>query len=251
MPPLLKQILRAAVPGLLLGGIVFWWIRLNADNTRIGEVRRRVTPSLKRELRNAGFTLGDALFIRTFKESREMELWLRPKKTARYQLWKTFHVAGMSGHLGPKLAEGDYQSPEGLYEVNQDALNPESDCHLSFNIGFPNDFDTSLGRTGSWIMVHGSTGSVGCFAMTDPVIEKIYLIAEAALKNGQPAFAVHTFPFRMTEERMREAADNEWLPFWENLHMAYLRFEATHIPPTVRVADGRYEFESAADVRRL
>ncbi len=234
--------LRASVIGLALGGIVFWWIRRNADTSRIGEVRWRVTSSLKRELRGAGFALGDPIFIRVFKESREMELWMRPKRDSKYSLWKTFPVAGMSGNLGPKLAEGDYQAPEGFYEVDANALNPESDCHLSFNTGFPNSFDSSLGRTGSWIMIHGGDASVGCFAMTDPVIEKIYLIAEAALQKGQQTFAVHVFPFRMTEERMREAAQSEWLPFWENLRECYTRFEETHVPPAVRNVDGRYEF---------
>ena len=146
----------------------------------------------------------------------------------------------MSGHLGPKLAEGDRQAPEGFYEVDAGALNPESDCHLSFNTGYPNTFDTSLGRTGSWIMVHGSTGSLGCFAMTDPVIEEIYLVCEAALQHGQPSFFVHVFPFRMTEERMLTAATSEWLPFWENLREGYARFEETQVPPAVRLEDGHY-----------
>ena len=78
--------------------------------------------------------------------------------------------------------------------------------------------------------------------MTDPVVEEIYLIAEAALQQGQPTFAVHVFPFRMTEERMREASACEWLPFWQNLREGYLRFEKTHLPPTARIEGGRYAF---------
>lgn len=115
--------------------------------------------------------------------------------------------------------------------------------YLSFNIGYPNEFDRHHNRTGSWIMMHGGRASVGCFAMSDPVIEEVYLIAEAALQHGQPSFAVHAFPFRMTDERMRAAASGEWISFWENLREGYLRFEKTHVPSTVRVEAGQHAFQ--------
>ena len=236
------RITRAVSIGLLIGGIVYWWRWEHRKLTRIEEVRRRVAPNLKKQLLTRGFALGDAAFIRIFKESREMELWLRPKDTDRFQLWKTYTIAAMSGKLGPKLAEGDGQAPEGFYEVAYHALNPNSAFHLSFDIGYPNAFDAHNNRTGSWIMVHGGNASVGCFAMTNPVIEEIYLIAEAALRKGQPTFAVHVFPFRMTEERIRNAASSEWLAFWENLREGYAKFEKIHLPPVVRVVDGRYVF---------
>lgn len=242
MPQLLKKILRASIVGLLLGGIVFWWIRRNAPVSRVDEVRRRLAPPMKKLLRASGFDLGDAVFIRIFKETRELELWLRSETSPRFHLWKIYHVSAMSGKLGPKLAEGDCQAPEGFYDVTAEALNPESDFHLSFNIGFPNEFDVASERTGSWIMVHGGDASVGCFAMTDPVIEEIYLIAEAALRKGQSSFAVHVFPFRMTDERMKEAAESEWLPFWNNLRAGYAKFESLHVPPHVQMHEGRYEF---------
>ena len=236
------RILIAFIVALLVSAGVRWWRWEHRELTRIEEVRQRVLPRLKAELRAAGFALDDPVFIRIFKETRELEVWLRPRDSEKFKLWKTWHVVGMSGHLGPKLAEGDRQAPEGFYEVDATALNPESDCHLSFNTGYPNTFDASLGHTGSWIMVHGSTGSLGCFAMTDPVIEEIYLVCEAALEHGQGSFAVHVFPFRMTDERMSNAATNEWLPFWENLREGYVRFEETHLPPTVLLEDGHYGF---------
>jgi murein L,D-transpeptidase YafK len=236
-----------AVLGLLLAcaEAALWW-QLDQETlslpTRLDEVRARVTPHLEDELRRAGFALGDPIFIRIFKESRELELWMKARGDKRYKLWMRWPIPGLSGHLGPKLEEGDYQVPEGFYEVNAHALNPLSICHLAFNTGYPNAFDQSLGRTGSWIMVHGGHGSVGCFAMSDPVIEEIYLIAEAALKNGQHSFPVHVFPFQMTAERMAAAKDSEWLPFWENLREGYDAFERTHLPPTVTIEDGRYAF---------
>ncbi len=76
--------------------------------------------------------------------------------------------------LGPKLQEGDRQAPEGFYTVDAKALNPQSRWHRSFNLGFPNAYDRAKGRTGSFLMVHGGCGSVGCYAMTDAVIDEIW-----------------------------------------------------------------------------
>ncbi len=238
----LKRILGAVCLGLLLGGLVHWWIRSRIPPTRIEEVRRRVSPQLSSELRAAGFALGAPIFIRIFKESQETEIWLCQRGASQFRLFRSY-TAIFSGKLGPKLAEGDRQAPEGFYRVGSDAMNPESDCHLSFNLGFPNEFDAALGRTGSWIMMHGSDQSVGCFAMTDPVIEKIYILAESALRAGQGKIFVHVFPFRMTETRMKAAMGEKWLPFWENLREGFEIFEKTKVPPLVRVEDQKYFFD--------
>ncbi|MCE9519114.1 MAG: 2-dehydro-3-deoxyphosphooctonate aldolase [Verrucomicrobia bacterium] len=203
------------------------------------EVRRRVSPRLRDELLAAGFAMGDPIFIRIFKETRETEIWLRPRGASRFRMFRNY-PAIFSGRLGPKLEEGDHQAPEGFYRVGADALNPESDCHLSFNVGFPNEFDAGLGRTGSWIMMHGRDQSVGCFAMTDPVIEEIYLLAESALIAGQGEFFVHVFPFRMTDGRMKAAVGEEWFLFWENLRQGFDQFEKTKVPPVVRVENQKY-----------
>jgi murein L,D-transpeptidase YafK len=236
-----RGLLATLVAVSLFAGAI-WVDKLQHPPSRIEEVRQRTLSHLTGELHIMGFAPGDPIFIRIFKESQELELWMKPKGKARFELWMRWPIAGLSGHLGPKLAEGDYQNPEGFYEVNANALNPKSDCHLSFDTGFPNAYDQSLGRTGSWIMVHGGHYSVGCFAMTDPVIEEIYLLAEAALKNGQQTFPVHVFPFRMTKERMAKANGNEWLSFWENLRVGYDQFERSHVPPQVTTVEGRYVF---------
>ncbi len=52
----------------------------------------------------------------------------------------------------------------------------------SLNLVFPNAFDQAMGRSGSYILVHGGCSSVGCFAMTNPVIGEIYGLAAAALR---------------------------------------------------------------------
>lgn len=209
------------------------------QNDRISEVRKRVEPSLKEELAAAGLSLGDPAFIRIFKESLELELWLQPKGAKEFQRWKTWPIAAMSGTLGPKQKEGDCQAPEGFYGVVPSAMNPASKYHLSFNVGYPNEYDRANKRTGGLIMIHGNKVSIGCFAMTDPVIEPIYLVVEAALNHGQKEVPIHIFPFRMTGERMAQAdtSENPWYAFWQNLQEAYIAFEGTHIPPKVKFAE--------------
>jgi murein L,D-transpeptidase YafK len=240
----LRRFLRAALIGIAVGACVGGVLYQTKQNERIREVRSRIEPSLKRDLPATQFLLGDRAFIRIFKEERELELWIQPHDEKQFKHWKTWPIAAMSGKLGPKLKEGDQQAPEGFYAVNAKALNPQSDYHLSFNIGYPNDFDQAQGRTGSFIMVHGSNVSIGCFAMTDPVIEQIYLVVEAALNHGQATVPVHVFPFRMTDERMAQAeAEGEpWLAFWKNLREGYNRFEGNHLPPHVEFAGNCYTF---------
>jgi len=219
------------------------WAKLTASQ-RLADVRGRLQPRLGTELSSRGFKLGDAAFIRIFKESNEFELWLQPDSSKPFRRFCNYHIALYSGTLGPKTKEGDMQAPEGFYTVAKSQLNPASNYHLAFNVGYPNAYDRSLNRTGSLIMVHGSNASIGCFAMTDPLIEEIYLVVEAALNNGQERVPVHVFPFRMTGERISAAgvSQSEWLEFWKNLKAGYDFFEESERPPAVSVVAGKYSF---------
>ena len=87
-------------------------------------------------------------------------------------------------------------------------LNPNSRHYLAFNIGFPNALDQELGRTGSFLMVHGGCTSIGCYAMTDQQIDEIYAVIEAALAHSQREVDVSIFPFRMTETALQATARN-------------------------------------------
>jgi murein L,D-transpeptidase YafK len=201
------------------------------------------TPDLARldtRLAAKGLSLGDPVFIRIFKLDSELELWI--KKDGRFVRFATYPICLWSGRLGPKLKEGDRQAPEGFYTVDSDALNPNSRMHRSFNLGFPNAFDQAHGRTGSFLMVHGGCASVGCYAVTDPVVDEIWRLVTAALDKGQPRFAVHVFPFRMTERNLRLRRGQEWDGFWANLKQGYDLFETAHVPPAVAVCQGRYVF---------
>ena len=158
------------------------------ESNRSREVIKRMTPKLDQELKNKSLTLGSPIFIRIFKESKELEVWV--KKGLVYHLFKTYAIHYFSGGLGPKLKEGDRKAPEGFYYVTPSRMNPYSRYHLSFNLGYPNPYDRAHGRTGSALMVHGSIVSIGCFAMTDPRIEEIYTLADKALRGGQKYFRV-------------------------------------------------------------
>ncbi len=207
--------------------------------------------------RPARFNMGAPAYVRIFKKEGELELWL--KVNGRYSLYRTFPICKWSGRLGPKVKEADYQSPEGFYSVSARQLNPHSNYHLAFNVGYPNAFDRQNGHTGGLVMVHGNCKSVGCFAMTDKGIEEIYGFVAAALSAGQREVPVHIFPFRMTDTAIaRETAGGgggflsffatdggngaQWAGFWRNLKEGYDLFQQTGEPPTAYACGDRYAF---------
>ena len=74
----------------------------------------RVRPPLERDRAAKGLRFGDPVFLRGFKEEGQLELWVRRRDTGKYELFRTWDVAAQSGKLGPILAEGDRQVPEGF-----------------------------------------------------------------------------------------------------------------------------------------
>jgi murein L,D-transpeptidase YafK len=190
----------------------------------------------------AEFTPGSPVYIRIFKHEKILEVWMKQQKT--YTLFKTYPICVYSGDLGPKLKEGDGQSPEGFYRVYSSQLKPDSRFHLAFNIGFPNAYDQAQGRTGSFLMVHGACVSIGCYAMTDAGIEEIYAMVEAALNHKQPFVPVHIFPFKMTPQAMNQHQQHRWISFWQMLQPAYAAFEQNLVPPTIDVTNGFYKISS-------
>ncbi len=199
--------------------------------------------NLKGRLDAHGVRLGAPIFMRIFKREFELELWIM--RDGRFHRFATYPICMWSGKLGPKHKEGDRQSPEGFYTVGKKQLNPNSRWHRSFNLGYPNLFDQSHGRTGSFLMVHGGCGSVGCYAMTDPVITELWTIVTAALKGSQKRFHVHVFPFRMSEEALGAHQSHPQIAFWRTLKDGHDQFEQHWLPPRVSVCDGQYQFDSA------
>jgi murein L,D-transpeptidase YafK len=192
----------------------------------------------ERRLASKGMLLGRAIMIRIFKLESQLEVWMR--KDTRFELAEAYTICNWSGALGPKLAEGDRQSPEGFYSISARQLHTKGRWPRSLDLGFPNTFDHANGRTGSHILLHGGCTSTGCYAMTDPAMEQLYTLTEAALRGGQERIPVHVFPFRMTKANLAAHAESEWSAFWASLKLAYDLFEHTHLPPRVSVCNKLY-----------
>jgi len=199
---------------------------------------------LQARLRDKGVTLADPILIRIFKAESELEIW--KQKGGGYILFATYPICHWSGTLGPKLKSGDKQAPEGFYTVTRRQLHHAGRWPRSLNLGFPNVFDKTLSRTGSYILVHGGCSSVGCYAMTNTVIEEIYSLTAAAISGGEDHVPVHVFPFRMTDANLAKYKTDEWHDFWSNLKEGYDAFQRTRRPPRVSVCDGRYHFRDIA-----
>lgn len=199
---------------------------------------------LQGRLAAQGAKLGDPVLVRIFKREFELEVWL--KHDGRFQRFATYPICMWSGGLGPKVREGDKQAPEGFYTVDGSQLNPNSNYHRSFNLGFPNAFDRAHGRTGSLLMVHGDCRSIGCYAMTDPVIDEIWQLITAALQAGQKRFQAQVFPFHMTDRNMAWHARAPEAAFWQQLKQGHDQFAQTQIPPDVSVCRDRYAFRAAS-----
>ena len=121
------------------------------------------------------------------KSEKKLEVWVSGDGST-FRLLKAYPILGASGVLGPKLKEGDLQVPEGLYRI--ESLNPNSLYHLALRVNYPNEFDRAKGQAdgrqklGGDIMIHGSTGSVGCLAMGDEASEDLFVLAaETGIEN--------------------------------------------------------------------
>jgi murein L,D-transpeptidase YafK len=237
------MVVRWIVGVLLLGALMaFAWQRMPRADRSVAAAQR-VKPVLEKALVAKKLRWGAPVFIRIFKEEKQLELWVDDGK--QFQLFKTWAICKFSGKLGPKLKEGDGQAPEGFYFVPCSRMNPRSRFHLSFNLGYPNAYDRAHKRTGSALMVHGNCVSIGCYAMTDARIEEIYSLCDAALKGGQKFFRVHVFPFRMTEANLKRHGKSKWIVEWKNLKTGYVWFEKTKRPPNVTVSGKIYTFSAA------
>jgi len=201
------------------------------------------------QLASNGFSVGDQVFLRIYKsrdgtstDTGRIEAFIQPSDSNEYQFFKSWDICKWSGTIGPKHAEGDKQSPEGFYGITAEQLNPNSKHHLSFNLGFPNEYDRYHGRTGTYLMVHGGCSSVGCYAIGDENVEEAYALAEQALAAGQKLVPVHAFPFPLYDEILSAHKNDPNFDFWQNLKIGHDIFEKTKTPPEIIVDNGRYNF---------
>ena len=168
------------------------------------------------------------IFLRLIKTNRELEVWARNQGGGPFELLHAYPLAATSGTLGPKRQAGDYQVPEGFYEI--DRFNPNSNYHLSLGLNYPNAADRALGapHPGGDIFIHGGAASVGCLPITDAGIEEVYLLAVAARAAGQAIIPVHIFPFPLTAAELARHAGSPHQTFWRELVPGYAYFEQHH-----------------------
>ncbi|MEM8751214.1 MAG: L,D-transpeptidase family protein [Pseudomonadota bacterium] len=235
--------MRAAIAGaavLSLAGCQF------SLDSAIPKEKRPVPEKLLKKMKAKGMASTAPIMLRIFKQENELEVW-KKNNTGRYALLTSYEICKWSGKLGPKFKEGDRQAPEGFYSVNKHQMNPNSQYHLSFNMGFPNAYDRSHGRTGTHLMIHGACSSAGCYSMTDEKVEEIYAMARDAFSGGQKAFQIQAMPFRMTAKNMAKHRDHEHFEFWKMLKQGTDQFEITKVPPKVDVCEQRYVFNTESN----
>jgi murein L,D-transpeptidase YafK len=204
-----------------------------------------LTPELLAAMQEKAMRKEDPILIRTYKQEAVFEVW-KKDTTGRYALLKSFPMCRWSGQLGPKRKEGDRQAPEGYYAITPAQMNPNSNYHLSYDMGYPNAYDRAHGGTGSYLMVHGDCSSAGCYSMTDKEIEEIYALVREAHSGGQKAVQMEAFPFRFTAVNLARHRLDPNMPFWRELKEGADRFEITRQEPKVDVCNGHYSFDRVA-----
>ena len=85
---------------------------ITPGNIKSEEIIQKIAPVVKEQFNKKSLIYGAPVFIRIFKKSHELELWV--KKGNKFNLFKTYFICDLSGTLGPKVKEGDRQAPEGF-----------------------------------------------------------------------------------------------------------------------------------------
>jgi murein L,D-transpeptidase YafK len=238
---------------LLLAGLGFVYLKRDeiAETLRLpmptappASADGGVTPLLRAELAALGLKPGDPVFIRIFKESRELELWLHPAKGDAWTFYKTYPLCGDVAELGPKTGAGEKGAPEGFYYATSRQLQWSRGKPV-IDLGYPNPADRQRKQTGKPARLEGGCVPKGSYAIGDAGMEELFTLARVALANGQAFVRMHCFPFRMTDERMNQemASRSKWLDFWANLKEGYDYFEVLHRPPNATAKKGKYDFE--------
>ncbi|HEY3795678.1 MAG TPA: murein L,D-transpeptidase family protein [Bradyrhizobium sp.] len=230
----------ALAAGALLAGC-------NTDEVSLAtnaKANQPVPPKLIAAMVEKDMDLQSPILIRLFKQEAELEVW-KQDRSGHFALLKTYPICRWSGDLGPKVREGDRQAPEGFYSITPAQMNPTSAYYLSFNIGFPNAYDRSLGRSGSELMVHGDCSSRGCYAMTDEQIAEIYSLGRESFFGGQRSFQFQAYPFQMTALNMARHRNNPNMPFWRMIKEGNDHFEVTKQEPKVDFCEKKYVFDAA------
>lgn len=174
-------------------------------NPRLNNVAKLREDSLRKQCALMGVSWPiKQIYIRSFKYDSQLEVWARGQKNEPFRLLRTYKVCALSGALGPKRIEGDYQVPEGFYYINE--FKPNSTYQMSLGLNYPNASDLMLSdsvKPGNDIYIHGSCVTVGCIPIRDN-IEELFLLASYAREQGQDFIPVHIFPIRYNVEKSKD-----------------------------------------------
>ena len=160
------------------------------------------------------------------KAEKRLEIYARNGEKWRFV--RALPILAASGTSGPKLREGDFQVPEGFYEI--ESLNPNSAYHLSLRVSYPSRQDRDIaareGRSqlGGNIMIHGSSVSIGCPAMGDEAAEDLFVLAA---RTGRENIEVWLCPLDFRVAAPPNEAD---APSWLQDRYAALRQSVQTLP---------------------
>ena len=188
-----KRVTAIALVLLLAGGAFYvfgrgvWYpllLQITGPRT-VADVVARYGPAAHKRLgpyfKRAGVAYPPKqIALLVFKRERRLSLWARSATNGPWRFIRHDPVLAASGHAGPKLRQGDYQVPEGVYRIEH--MNPNSSYHLSMKVSYPNELDRRMAardartRLGGDIFIHGDQVSIGCVAMGDPAIEELFTL---------------------------------------------------------------------------
>lgn len=197
--------------------------------TRLAEVGPRARERWSAPFRAAGVAYPpERVVLLGLKEERRLDVLASDGGPFRFV--RSIPILGASGRAGPKLREGDRQVPEGIYAC--ELLNPNSSCHVSLRVGYPNADDRrraaaeSRRGLGGDIMIHGGSMSVGCLAIGDDPAEDVFVLAADV---GLPQVEIVIAPRDLRSKP--EPAVPAGAPAWTRDRWKELRDRMTSLPP--------------------
>ncbi|MGG9963691.1 L,D-transpeptidase family protein [Ferruginibacter sp. SUN106] len=197
------------LPFFFIGGTAFSqnsFVDIQKSSVKLSGIFSGMEDSLIKQFDEKKLTWPpQAMYIRSFKYDRQLEVWVKGNAKEPFKLFKTYKICMQSGTMGPKRMEGDYQVPEGFYYINE--FNPNSNYHLALGLNYPNASDKILSDSvhpGNAIYIHGNCVSTGCIPISDEPIEELYIIATHVKSSGQDFIPVHVFPVKYNVKKSAE-----------------------------------------------
>ena len=220
---------------------VFWENQQTYPN--VAKAIKERTDTIKAQFKQAGLAFPPKqVYLRSFKYDSQLEVWVKSGDSTRFQLFKTYPICALSGTMGPKRMDGDYQVPEGCYYIK--SFNPISNYHLSLELNYPNASDRLLSdsiKPGSDIFIHGGCLTQGCIPIKDIPMEELYVLAVYAQSAGQDFIPVHVFPIKYDREKSKaflkrsSRDDPEYHSFSNKMMEIFNHFQSNHQLPIVTV----------------